>query len=184
MKRGWMIILLLSLGMNVGLGLNLLRRPSPPASPPVPALAPGAAEDAPDPDQVERFMRHRLDRMSQKLNLDEGQRTALWHLHRDVGSDVFHRRRAMTDARSQLHEAYASTDADPAAIHAAVRRISATQSYLDSTIVEVMLQERAILTPQQRLHYHELFPISPQRHPRRLLSGPRRGLREGRRQAQ
>ena len=32
MKRGWMIVLLLSLGMNVGMGLSLLR---PEASPPI-----------------------------------------------------------------------------------------------------------------------------------------------------
>ena len=67
----------------------------------------------PDPEQVEHFMRQRLDRMAQELHLDEDQRHALWSLHRDVGSEVFGRRRAMREARQGLQRSYFDPDADP-----------------------------------------------------------------------
>ncbi len=183
MKRGWMIILLLSLGLNIGLGLNLLRRPSvaaPPGKAPV-AVSP-VADEPPDSAQVERFMRRRLDRMSDELSLDDRQRNQLWTLHQDAGREVFGRRRAMANARWQLHEAYAAPESDPVVIHAAVRRIGLTQSDLDSMIVEVMMREREILTPDQRRHYHSLFSFGPERHPRRLLHDRHKENRQGRRQ--
>lgn len=169
MKRIWIFVLLLSLGVNIGLGLALWRRPFvPPASMgdlrPAPsdlADAPFVTDDAPDAEQVERMLRHRLDRLANRLDLSVEQRDALWTLHREDGSQVIARRRQLQLARVAMQDLYAAGQPELAAVQAQQRQISQLQAALDSVVVEIMHRERGILTPEQRRDYRGLF--SPQR---------------------
>ncbi|HOX26040.1 MAG TPA: periplasmic heavy metal sensor [Candidatus Krumholzibacteria bacterium] len=176
MKRGWLIVLLLSLGLNVGLGVNLLRRDA--GAPPLPD-APEADDAGAQPDRVrvEGFLRRRLDHLSGELGLSAEQQEALWAVHAEAGERVFERRRAMRAARAELHRIFASTEPAPAQFHAAQRRISALQAELDSMVVEIMVKEREILTPEQRQLYRGLFPEGPDRgrrgHVRERRADPR-----------
>jgi len=162
MKRGWLIVLLLSLGLNVGLGVNLLRRDQVP-----PPLAgergPADLEAGPDHAQAERFLRRRLERMAAELGLSAEQRTALWNVHAEAGERIFAQRQAMREARAEMHEDLAAPAPDLARIHSVQRRISALQAELDSLVVEVMVRERAVLTPEQRERYRGFFPDGPGR---------------------
>ena len=182
MKRGWMIVLLLSLGVNLGLGLSLLR-PSHSPPPPSSEVAP-EPEIAPEPGQTDRFLRHRLDRMDRTLHLAPQQREALWSLHRDLGREIVDRREEVREARARLHQAYADSGAEAAALHRILRTVNASQTELDSLVIEVMLREREILTPEQRRHYQSLFPMGPRRHPRHESPGPARAPRPGRRRVE
>jgi Spy/CpxP family protein refolding chaperone len=62
-------------------------------------------------------------------------------------------------------------------IRAATRRLSAEQAALDSLVVEIMLREREILTPEQRRQYRALVPLGRDGIPGRLRA-PRHGRRE------
>ncbi len=172
MKRIWVFVLLLSLGVNLGLGLALWRRPAAPLLPPPleagPRQAPPDGPDgpfdpdgAPDPEQVERMLRHRLDRLAARLDLSDEQREALWELHRDDGGQVIARRRQLQQARAAMQDLYAGGQPELAVVQEHQRRISQLQAALDSVVVEIVHRERAILTPEQRRDYRGLF--SPQR---------------------
>jgi Spy/CpxP family protein refolding chaperone len=178
MKRGWMIVLLLSLGLNVGLGLNFLRPAPPPADPePRPAMAPHPHGRPGDRPPGEQFLRRRLDRMGESLGLSPDQEQALWTLHREAGPEVLSRRQNLQEIRRELHDFYGAGDVDRRQIRAATRRLSAEQAALDSLVVEIMLREREILTPEQRLEYRALVPLGRDGIPGRLR-GPRQGRRE------
>lgn len=176
MKRGWMIVLLLSLGLNVGLGANYLRHRQPP--PPPEREHPGDREERPMPsrEQVNAFMRHRLDRMARDLDLSEEQQEQLWALHETVGREVITRRAAMFEARARLREIYRQEPLDRAAMMALQRDMSSLQAELDSVVVEILFQERSVLTPEQRENYGGMFPFGQDRAPR---WGSHKGRRDG-----
>ena len=180
MKRGWMIVLLLSLGLNVGLGANYLRHRQPPPPPPLPADEhPGDPQERrmPSREQVNAFMRHRLDRMAQDLDLSEQQQEQLWALHETVGREVITRRATMFEARAQLREVYRQEPLDKARMLTLQRGMSALQAELDSVVVEILFQERSVLTPEQRENYGGMFPFGQDRTPR---WGSHKGRRDGR----
>ncbi len=163
--RALWIALLLSLSLNVGLGLNLWRRgqAAAPDVPP-PGARPGPAPEAwrdlaGDPEQTVGLLRHRLERLQRRLDLTDAQRDSLWQLHRDTGPQVLDRRRALMQARRELHGLLGTPDPDPQRVGEARRRITGLQGELDSLVVAVMLQERAILTPEQAERYRGLFPF-------------------------
>ncbi len=171
MKRGWLIILLLSLGLNVGLGLSFLRRPA--LAPSLPSHGdPHLDRDFPGREQAQAFMRHRLERLTRELDLTQDQQERFWALHLESGDQVMERRTAMFAARRHLHEAYAGPDPDIHQIHRIQREMSAMQAELDSSIVDIMFKERAILTPEQRGKYRVMFPGGRE--------APGKGRRDGR----
>jgi len=186
MKRIWIIVLLLSLGLNVGLGLNLLRRTAV-----APALTgPHGVHAGPYGPEFpgglahsEQFLRRRLDRMDGRLGLNESQRDVLWTLHREVGAEVFDRREDLLETRHRLHEAYAREEVDLDEIHRLTRQLSALQADLDSLVVDIMLREREVLTPPQRRQYRNLFPLGRD-HQQHRRPGRHDGPRHGRNQAQ
>ena len=167
MKRGWLIVLLLSLGLNLGLGLNALRGPLP-APEPLPGLqADDGLETTADHAQVERFLRRRLHRMSERLGLSQDQRTALWELHLADGREIIMRRRVLQRAREDLQHLFDAPAPDLVDIQAAQHRISALQASLDSLVAGVVFRERAILTPEQRQAYRGFFGPGHEGHPGR-----------------
>jgi Spy/CpxP family protein refolding chaperone len=174
MKRIWMIALLLSLGLNIGLGVSLWRQRAAQASAIAPVDGPGMLDEDLDPARTEAFMRRRLERMSARLDLADDQREAMWRLHREAGPQVMERRRAMAVARRQLGDAYAGGAVDPDSLAWARRRISRVQAELDSLVVDVMIREREILTPEQFEQYRRFMPMGRDRDHRQGRGGGRR----------
>jgi len=184
MRTRWLwIALLLSLGLNLGLGLNLWRRGGDlPPPPDRPADAPEVwGGPPPDTEQLAGLLRHRLDRLTRRLDLTAAQRDSLWALHQAAGPEVFARRRALAAAREQMHALLEQPTPDPRALQAARRQASAIQAELDSLVISLMLRERAVLTPEQAARYRGLFPFGGPERPRHGRGEP--GQRGGRRQA-
>lgn len=177
MKRGWLIVLLLSLGLNLGLGLKTWRESSPAAPPP-----PEPELELPaDPPQLEHFLGRRLDRMAARLDLSPEQREALWALHLQEGQEIVARRRELHQARRDLQDLLNAASAEESDLQAAQRRISILQTALDSVVVGVMYQERQLLTPEQRQAYRGFFPPAGEaQRGRRDHPGGQRGPRQGR----
>jgi Spy/CpxP family protein refolding chaperone len=188
MKRGWFIVLLLSLGLNLGLGVSLWRQgDAPPTWPESPGDEASPGEPGPgflpDRDQVRSFMERRLDRMSEDLGLTDDQRSALMAIHLEIGDEVFSRRRELLDRREELQALHAADDPDLDAVHVAARALGEIQAELDSLVVEAMFRERAVLTPEQREHYRSYFPMGRERgrmsrHQDGAGHRPRRGRHE------
>jgi Spy/CpxP family protein refolding chaperone len=158
MKRGWLIVLLLSLGLNLGLGLNALREPSPESAPQFREPQEAGPEAPIDHGQVEHHLKRRIDRMSARLDLSDDQRDSLWRLHLSDGQEIIMRRRELQQARTDLHQLFTLAQPNLADIQAAQHRISSLQASLDSLVVRVMFHERALLTPEQRQAYRGFFP--------------------------
>ncbi len=157
MKRGWLIVLLLSAGLNLGLGLKAWRgAPAAPEAPPSGLEVPG------DPPQIERFLGRRLDRMAARLDLSAAQRDALWRLHRQDGPQIVARRQKLHAARTELQQRLTAAEISLADLQAAQTRISDLQAALDSVVIDVMYREREILTPAQRQAYRGFFPPGPE----------------------
>jgi len=157
MKRGWFIILLLSLGLNVGLGLNVFRRPSSPPKP-LPKDAPRSEQGFAGREDARAFVRHRLDRLTQELDLTQDQQDQLLAIHLDAGDKIRKGRMAKVEAREKLHEAYTAEEPNICQIHMIQREMSAIQTEMDSTIVDIIFKERDILTAEQRQKYRAMFP--------------------------
>lgn len=181
MKRGWLIVLLLSLGMNLGLGLNAL----------IGTLPDQGADPAEQQDRVldipvdragtERFLGRRLERMAARLGLSPEQKEALWEIHLADGRTIVARRRELQQARMALQQLLSESDPGLEEIQAAQHEISVLQASIDSVVVRVMFQERAVLTPEQLPAYRGLFPMTPHGHAGpRGKHGPHTGGRGGR----
>lgn len=183
MNRIWMIVLLLSLGLNVGLSLNLLRRTTVAPAPHGVHVGPRGPEFSGSTAQSEQFLRRRLERMDGRLGLTEPQKEVLWTLHREVGAEVFNRRQDLLETRQRLHESYTREEVDLDEIRGLTRQLSTLQAELDSLVVDIMLREREVLTEQQRRQYRSLFPLGRD-HPRHQYPGRADRPRHGRSQAQ
>jgi len=186
MKRGWWVVLLVSIGLNLGLGVQLVRRPGPP---PDRRVGPPPADERPEPfvepdsATVRRFVERRLDRLSRALDLDPDQRSQLAAIQLSAGREIQQRKHAIIDRRRQLRDAYVSGAADRDRLLAEQRTVSRLQASLDSLLVETMIWEMGVLRPEQRERYHELMPWGPDGdrpgHRRGRGEGPRRGDRHG-----
>jgi len=157
MKRHWLIILLLSLGLNVGLGLGVLRRELGPPPPPQEAWNPAEAHSKPPTrDMARHFMGKRLERMTRKLHLDGEQRVSLEELYQATSDAIFTRRGAMGAARAAMQERVMQTE-DPDLVRQMLAEHARMQAELDSIVVNVMLQERAIMHEDQLEGYREFM---------------------------
>ena len=166
MKRHWLIILLLlSLGLNLGLGLGVLRGQQGP--PPPPGLhgehrpGPDGPSGPPDRQGARRFMGMRLDRMTEVLGLDGDQRAALETLYDENNEAVMARRDSMMSARGDMHQRLrAARNVDE--FREVLLAHSRLQAELDSIIVDVMLQERAVMRDDQLEGYERfMLPLGP-----------------------
>ncbi len=166
MKATWILVclLLVSVGLNAGLAVRLTRPAEAPAGPP-PGWSPegppaGDPETPPDPadPQVRRLMHERLERLSSALELTPQQLEAFVAVHEASAPRFFANRSAVGKLRRELRDLALSPDLDRAGVLERQRQLSALQAQLDSVVVETMLAEVRLLTPEQRERYRTIMP--------------------------
>ncbi len=164
MSRLARLILLVSLGLNVGLGWNAVR--SLREEPRRPLAMNRAWRNRPAPDDTaawRRMMHHRVDRLSSVLDLEPAQAAQLEQLQTVNAPAVRAQRERIDAARQALRAQSKAATFDPAAIRAALANVRHAQADLDSLTQEFLLQEFDVMTPAQRMRYVELLPLEPWR---------------------
>ncbi|MEN8006182.1 MAG: periplasmic heavy metal sensor [Candidatus Krumholzibacteriota bacterium] len=174
MKKGWVLVLLISLGLNLGLGVRLLGDR-------------GGADRCPDSrlvgeirgprgrwakqDSVARkkMFTRRLERIADALGLDPEQREVFREVHMKTGRMLMQKRVLIAEKRGLLHTLVTSERIDQDGIREAIAELGRQQAVLDSLVAETVLQEMEILEPGQRARYLELLPFD------KGGGGPRRG---------
>ena len=174
MKKSWLLVLLISVGLNLGLGIRLLGDRGGPG---------GRAEFRQNREfrgERERWAAHdsvarkkmftrRLDHMADGLDLSPEQREAFGKVHLDTGRLLMRKRVLIGEKRDLLHSLVTDEQIDRESIHAAIADLGQEQAVLDSLVAETMLQEMEVLEPDQRARYLELLSF------RRGGAGHRRG---------
>ncbi len=167
MKRGWFIVLLLSLGMNAGVLYTLLSERTRSVPPPPrffhPGRGPFHGEERFPPGRrprpiLKRMLEKRMGRMAERLDLDDVQRATLADLLDRMLPRIFDERERTESAREEIRALYELENVDPDAVREAVSRLNDAQSRLDSLVAETMLLEASILTPEQRKKYAGALP--------------------------
>lgn len=169
MKRGWFLLLALSLGLNAGLLYTVLsgsgwgRRefiPGPFIRDAEAPFPPGTSPHRPGqcPRDCEHLVHHRLGRMAEYLDLDEGLRRQMAGILEEMLPRILAERDAVQEARLAMRAEYRKPDADPARVRTLVQRMGNAQMRLDSLTAETMLLEAGLLSPQQRARYFESMP--------------------------
>ena len=164
MKRIWVLVLLISLGLNVGLGLRLMKGDSRGRQRPHTRTwseshrFEGRWAHRDSAARRKMFSR-RLERMSDTLGLDADQQEAFAKIHAETGHLLMTRRGIIAEKRTLLHDLVAREDVDRDQFRAAIAELGQQQAVLDSLVAETVLQEMAVLEPAQRGRYLELLPL-------------------------
>lgn len=170
MKRIWVLILFISLGLNLGLGLRMFRDPGPAGRgmrterDGKSRRAEGRWADRDSTTRLEMFNR-RVDHMGDVLELDAGQREVFRRVHTETGRLLMRKRIIISEKRDLLHDLVTSPDVDQDGIRRAIAELGQEQAVLDSLVAETVLQEMAVLTPEQRAGYLEMLSFE--------MNGPR-----------
>lgn len=172
MRRGWFVLLALSLGLNAGLlFVHYSRWNKLPEFPSREVMgreehgergAPGErAELGPmdRPGGAESFIRDRIARAGEKLDLSEDQIKSMSEILDAVMPEMMVRRDHIRELRMQMRDEYIRPEVDVDRIQALRQETEFAQSKLDSIMVETMLKESHILTPDQREAYFQLMPF-------------------------
>lgn len=188
MKMRWALVLLISVGLNLGLGFRLLvgesdrqderRRPAagqPLRPPQEDRPGRGALRFGPENmDRWESWVQLRLDRISQRLGLTEDQRRAFEGIQMEAGRRVGPQLQLVRKARRDLRRLTLAAAAPQDSLRLAIRLVGQRQAAMDSLVTETLLAELQILDPQQRRIYLELMPLGGDQH-RGLPAWGRRG---------
>lgn len=157
MRRWLWFLLLLSLGLNVGLGLRVSRDPEEHR---VFRRGRGGEqregrghadrrEGPGNPFSMERF---------RDLGLSDAQRHRLETLLDEYKGRLAERRKGLRGHRSELRGLLCDPDIDRERIAETRRRHGRLQADLDSLVTEMLLSELEVLTPDQRRRYLERMP--------------------------
>ncbi len=182
MKRSLMLLLVISLGLNLGLASAVFLRTDGDERRPRRDGRPGGL--SPD-DSVgwQGQMERRWQDIDRRLDLEPEQRQRFRRLRLDALPLVRERMLDVRRARARLHDACRAEDLRPDSLRHLVAGMTGAQGRLDSLITETLLGELELLDPEQRRHYLRMMPLQPSqpfgRGPGRGLGG-RRGMGKGR----
>ena len=191
MKRiGW-LILLISLGLNLGLGWRLMSQlrsqPADWSEGRSWRQGPGRGFGGPGggiPKQQRRnffrpapgdsgawreVMATRLERITQRLDLNQRQVESFRATHLQAASRFRGQRILVEAAEDRLFALASGNPVEPDSIRAAVRDLGRRKARLDSLVTETMLKELDSLNPGQRELYLRILPWS---RPGGVESGP------------
>jgi len=187
-KRGWLLLLILSLSLNLGLLAAVVavrsgvtppwERPfDPDAPPPQDEPRPGRMGAGPPHADWDSLAQQRHEELAARLGLDPQQRADLLRIHRGVLSGMGGLRDDVRRARHAVRAAYLADPPDTAAIRSGLRALAVAQGRVDSLVSAGLLRELALLTPAQREAYLARMPWEPGHGP----GGPDRPRGERRR---
>lgn len=188
MKKGWALILLISVGLNLGLGYRLLvggpagreprgafpagQRLRPPRDAGIPPDAPRFGPE--DPERWRDFLQVRLAMLAERLDLSPQQQQAFEQSQSAAAERVGPQLQLVREARRALHRLTLTADAPPESLRLAIRRVALRQAVMDSLVTETLLAELQVLSPEQRRIYMTLMPLGRDQH-RGLPAWDRRG---------
>ena len=110
------------------------------------------------------------------MSLSDDQIESMSAILKDAMPELLEGRETIQGLRMQMREEYLRPRVDAERIQALRRETAAVQSRLDSIMVDTMLKEAELLTPQQREAYFELMPFGDKEKPGgRMRRGHRRG---------
>jgi Spy/CpxP family protein refolding chaperone len=179
MKRAWMLILLVSLGLNLGLGLHLWRE-----SRDEPRSARGTRLEHRGPGRHDwpargdtagwrRVGQQRLERMTDRLGLDPEQARVLRENQARSVRRIAELREGVAPARDRVRNLLLADAVDTLAVREALSEVGRRQADLDSVVAETILHDLAVLEPDQRARYLRLLPFDDR-------PGPGSGRHRGR----
>jgi hypothetical protein len=179
MKRGWLLLLLLSVGLNIGLGYAVLsRRTAEEEAGTVPAWRerpPAFATE--DTAAFRRFMESRFSRLARRLDLSPEVKEELWQSRLAVGPHIMAQQRAVREARQRLHAAFSADPAAPDSVSLRLRELGRAQAALDYLVSASLLHEMMLLPPEQRRLYLDFMPWERHGRPEHERGGPPHGSR-------
>ncbi|MBP6874543.1 MAG: periplasmic heavy metal sensor [Candidatus Eisenbacteria bacterium] len=179
MRRGWYLLLALSLGLNAGLLYTTLSARDLPARhsefdrAPGPGLPPmeggghppgcpqamsGALPGEPACAACAPMINDRLKNMESVLALNEAQREGMRKTLDEMLPRILAERDAVRKIRGSVQEEYSKSAIDAEAIRGLIAQLAASQARLDSLTAETILRESALLTREQRLEYFGSMP--------------------------
>ncbi len=170
MKKGWFILLTLSLGLNAGLLIVHFAGPMTHRFTPH-SFSHNAGHRAGGrqggghagwQDRIHpvlnRVMEHRMGRMADRMGLERSQRDELSMVLQSMIPLILEAKENVAIARESIREEYLTDNVDPLAVRTAVANLSLEQARLDSLVAEAMLQESVLLTREQRERYMRSMP--------------------------
>ena len=180
MKRAWMLILLVSLGLNVGLAIKVFT-----------GSADGhdrfdrsrwrdsRVEDRhwPAPGDTATWRKlgmKRAERVKERLDLTSEQATSFSANQQRAMMDLGARRKVIDGVKNEIRDLMAAPEIDREAVQAAHSRLGALQAEFDSLVANYVLNDLEILTPGQREEYLRMHPFGAEGR-----RGPSRGGQRG-----
>ncbi|KIG16476.1 hypothetical protein DB30_04389 [Enhygromyxa salina] len=133
----------LALGLGIALGVSALRQPE---TPPARSAAP-----------IQDVLEHHAD----ALGLDRATIEEAWALANAARAELDGYRATIRAEREELNQILDAAKVDRARMAAVVAEISAAESELRIRELEVMLEIRALLTPEQIEELEKLGPPPP-----------------------
>lgn len=179
MKKGWVFVLLISVGLNVGLGARMVRQGQSGALPG--RAGTGRAEQAgrrwerPAPGDTlawRQFMGRRIDQLTQRLNLRPEQVAVFEATQQTTGRAMRLKRRDLYQARARLQELMAAEQVDRSVVRQMMAEMAVKQAQMDSLAAETLLGELEILDSDQRSLYLDFMPDGAGRRPGHGRRGP------------
>ena len=183
MKRSWLLILLVSVGLNLGFAWQLWQK-----EPRESGLHDGHRvhrrlqhEDhwpaKGDTAAWREMGRRRMDRVATRLGLAPEQAEIFRKFHEETVHHLGDKRALVTQSRDELRTLLAAAVVDSAAVRRTLHELGRRQAVLDSLVTESFMKEMSVLDPEQREHYLRMMPFGGDPGPE---GRPRRGRGRGR----
>ena len=167
MKKVWVLMLLVSLGLNVGLGVRLLRRGDLPGSIDRQdgrregrSWSRGERPAPGDSTAWRRVMGRRMDHLTGQLALRPEQIAGFRAAQQASFQIMRTQRQLVVQARSHLRELMTAAEIDQPAVRLAMAELGRRQAAMDSLAAETVLGELEVLDPSQRVRYLDFLPDS------------------------
>jgi hypothetical protein len=149
MKRWWLVIvLLLSLGLNVGILAAVAARRLGPGG--AGAKAPGAANQSPDPLP-------RLPQLANRLGLEGEERRKFLDIQWNLYQETSHLRLQLGETHRNLRHELIQPQPDRARVDALLEESSRTYLALEKSLVANVLATRDLLGPEKEKQYLRLI---------------------------
>jgi Spy/CpxP family protein refolding chaperone len=158
-----MLILLVSVGLNLGLAWRIYRgEDAAPRLEDRGGFRHGRAHMAHDDSAGwHRMHEQRIGRIARRLDLSAAQVEGFEAAQRETGRLLREKSLLVKGTRTRLLELATEDSLDETAVRETMAILSRQQANLDSLVVETMLEEMRNLDPDQRILYLKMLPLEP-----------------------